>query len=168
MKKSTRKRYSRPKRGDVFELPAPDGRRGLGQVVRDGDVMYVIVFEGIFRTLPDCKTLRELAVLLAAWTTDSWFFHGRWSVCMNCPVAENNVPLPSYLIQINGEHFVQDFDGKIIHPATTDNVRELRYRSNFAPIRLQNAFLANNGLGEWDDSYGELSAETAWQRVLRS
>src|SRR5215207_1084563 len=140
-----KKRYSKPKVGDVFDVPAPDGRRGIGQVVRAGGVPYVIILRDLFEDRPPPVELVAKEILLAAWTTDALFFHGRWVVVGNCPVVEDRIPYPSYLVLINGELVVEDFNGASRRLATPDDLRLLHYRTTYSPITLQKALLAQNG-----------------------
>lgn len=164
--KGSHKRNMSPKVGDVFEIPAPEGTRGLGQVVRAGGNLYVIIFSELFGPNPPLATLASVDILLAAWTTDALFFHGRWPVIGNYPIVEGRIPFPSYLVTINGASVVEDFDGMKRRLATSEDLSLLQYRATVAPIRLQNAFLARHGFGKWDPAYDALTAEAAWKRVL--
>jgi hypothetical protein len=154
------------KAGDLFRIPTPDGRYGVGQIARGGVVMWIVVFRDLFSELTTPQDLGACDLLLSAWTTDAFFFHGRWIVCGNSPVAEDRIPRPSYVVQQDGEFFVESFDGSELRPATQFDLNLLKYRFNVAPIRVQNALLAHHGFGVWDPDYEELTVETAWKWTL--
>lgn len=167
--KSQRPRRTRMrplKTGDVFQMPTPDGRHGIGQIARGGVVMWIVVFRDLFTELPTPQDLGASDLLLSAWTTDAFFFHGRWIVFSNYPVEEERIPRPSYIVQQDGEFFVDSFDGSSLRPASQADLKLLKYRPNIAPIRMQDALLAHHGFGTWNPDYDELTVETAWTRTL--
>ncbi len=125
--------------------------------------MWVVIFRDLFAELPTADDLHERDMLLSAWTTDALFLHERWKVFGNYPVAEDQIPRPSYVVQQNGQFFVESFDGSELRPATQNDLDRLKYRFSVGPIRLQDALLAHHGFGDWKPHYDEVKAGTAWQ-----
>jgi len=151
------------KAGDVFQFPAPDGRHGIGQIARGGDVMWIVIFRDLFAELPTPEDLRVRDMLLSAWTTDALFFHERWAVFDNYPVEEYRIPRPSYVIQQDGQFFVESFDGSEFRPAKQHDLDLLKYRFSVSPITLQDALFAHHGFDSWNPHYDESTVEAAWK-----
>lgn len=152
--------------GDIFEIPLPDGRSGYGQIIIDGDELYVAVFRDLYSALPDLDELVENDILLVGWTADALIYHGRWKIVGNRPPIVARVPFPSYKVSLSGKPYVHDFAGKNRRPATAEEWQLLDYKTNVAPIRYQKAFLAYHGIGEWLQYYKELTVEHARRRQL--
>lgn len=161
--KPRRKRMRPLKSGDAFQFPTPDSRHGVGQIALGGDVMWVVIFRDLFAELPTLEDLREQDMLLSAWTTDALFFHERWTMFGNGPVAENRIPRPSYVVRQGDKFFVESFDGSDFRPATQQDLALLKSRFSVSPITLQDALLAHHGFGSWNPRYDKLTVEAAWK-----
>lgn len=161
-----RKMSVRIRSGDVFEVPAPDGRLGYGQVIKDGSVIYVVIFRDLYGSQPDLLDILESDPLLVGWTVDSLMYHGRWKVVGNKPPILDRVPFPSYKVRVDGVECVRDFAGDTHRAATPKEWELLDEKTTVAPIRYQNALFAHHGLGEWKPYYDDLTVEYARHRVL--
>jgi hypothetical protein len=154
------------RKGDIFDIPAPDGRRGYGQVIVDGKVFYIAVFSEIYQVQPNLDELIEGDILLVGWTLDALIFHGRWKIVGNrSPIAER-VPFPSYKVLVNGKPCVHDFDGENYRPATSRDLEVLENKTTVSPITYQKALLAHHGFETWERDYDELTVQHARRRVM--
>jgi hypothetical protein len=159
-----RRRSTRVRSGDIFEIPLSDCRLGYGQIIIDGNVLYVAVFRNIYPALPDLDELINSDILLVGWTVDALIQHGDWKIVGNRQPIVDRVPLPSYKVSLNGARYLHDFSGNDRRPATDDEWELLDYKTTVAPIRYQKALLAHHGLVEWLQEYEHLTAEHARRR----
>jgi len=153
------------KTGDVFEIPAPDGRHGYGQVIVGGAVFYVVIFRELYDARSDLDDVLKGELLLVGWTLDALIYHGRWKVVGNRP-AIARVPFPNYKVRVKGVPHVHDFNGENYRLATEHDWELLNNKSTVSPIRYQKALLAHHGIGEWRSDYEALTVEHARRRVL--
>jgi hypothetical protein len=156
----------KPKPGDIFEIPLPDGAIGYGQVVLANRVLYVIVFRKIYASRPDLSEIPTSGPALASWTTDALIHHGAWKIIGNAPVDVSTVPFPSHRVLIKGVHHVGDFDAKHFRPATEAEAALLDQRTSVSPMVLQNALAALHGRLPRDDSVDKLTVEYLAKRVI--
>lgn len=151
---------------DIFEMPLFDGRRGYGQVIVGGDVLYVVVFRDIYDDLPDLDELIKKDILLVGWTLDALIYHGRWRIVGNRQPLSARVPFPSYKVRVIGEPYAHDFGGGNYRSATAEDWELLDYKTTVAPIMYQRARFARHGVGEWTRDYEELTVEHARRRQM--
>lgn len=162
---ATPKRSVGIRAGDIFEIPAPGGRRGYGQVIVSGTVFYVVVFRELFHDLPDLDELLKGEPLLAGWTLDALIYSGKWRIVGNRLPISGRVPFPSYKVRVRGVPHVRDFSGENYRLATSEDWELLENKTTVAPIRYQNALLSHHGFGEWRSDYEALTIEHARRRV---
>jgi hypothetical protein len=153
--------------GDLFEIPAPDGRRGYGQVVVEGRVLYIVVFADLYSEVVDLDEVIKSDVFLVGWTVDALIFHGRWKVAGNRPPVVDRVPFPSYKVTVNGRVYAHDFNGENYRLATARDAEILDNKTTIAPIVFQKAFLAHHSFGDWSRTYDQLTVQYAHRRVIR-
>ena len=150
--------------GDLFELPAPDGRKGYGQIVISGDLLYVVIFEGLFEQgPPSCEDFAK-KILLIGWTTDALIYHDRWKMVGTCPDLRN-IPFPNYKVKIENDIFVTDFDGKPIRKATPVETDLLDFRGGYSPAVFQDCLFAHHGLAN-SQALADLSIKRAEARCI--
>lgn len=164
--KPARRSSTTVRAGDIFEILAPDGRRGYGQVILAGSVIYVVVFRDLFVERPSLSALADEDLLLVGWTLDALIHHGEWKIVGHRPPIAARVPFPSYKVRVNGVPHVHDFHGKNYRTASGKDWDLLENKTTVAPIRYQNALLAHHGFGEWRNDYELLTVEHARRRVL--
>lgn len=165
----TSKRSSKPvavREGDVFEISAPDGKLGFGQVIVSGKILYVVFFEDLYSEVPDLDDLIKSKLLLVGWTVDALIFHGRWKIVGNRPPDSERVPFPSYKVLMRGKVHVHDFRGKELRLADPAELELLENKTTVAPIRYQKAFLAHHGFEKWEADYERLTVAYAQRRVV--
>jgi hypothetical protein len=163
---SARRRSTRIRAGDIFEIPAPDGRRGYGQVIVAGALLYVAIFRDLYAEPPRLSDLLEEDFLLVGWTLDALIHHGEWRIVGHVSPSAARVPFPSYKVRVKGVPQVHDFTEKYHRRATAEEWELLENKTTVAPIRYQNALLAHHGFGEWRSDYESLTVEHARRRVL--
>ncbi|MGD9599155.1 MAG: Imm26 family immunity protein [Steroidobacteraceae bacterium] len=151
--------------GDLFAIPAPDGRFGYGQVVVGVTVFYVAIFRDLYNEPPDLDQLVKGELLLVGWTLDALIYHGRWKIVGNRPPISARVPFPSYKVRVEGVPHVRNFSGQHYRLATNEDWELLENKTTVAPIRYQNALLAYHGFGEFRSDYEALTIEHARRRI---
>lgn len=62
-----------PRRGDVFEMPTPDGRFGYGVVVEGGGCPYVAILHRLYDSRPALGEVEKDEVALVGWTMVAGF-----------------------------------------------------------------------------------------------
>lgn len=164
---AAKQKQTSPRRGDLFELVAPDGRLGYGLVVEGGGCPYIILFRGLHESRPAAEELVNEEIALVGWTMDSWFYHGRWMVMGKLNPDQVDVPYPTYVVGVNGELHATDYKGKVLRPLRPEEEGSLDYKSSRSPIGFQNAFLALHGYRKWDAADDKLTAEHARHRMTR-
>ena len=83
--------------------------------------------------------------------------HGRhWKVVGHDAAAPPAVTAEYKVATAPGEFVVEDARGAVLRRADDADVASLSYRTVVAPIRLQRAFEALHGDGEWRPEYDEL------------
>jgi len=151
-------------KGDIFEFELAERTFAYGQIVKSGDVIYVIVFNDIYTNKErdiDSQNLTEIA--LCGWTLDSRIYHGMWKIVGNAPLPDD-VPRPCYKVGNGGIFWVETFDGVLKRPASQKDCRSLDYRTTIAPIRFEKALAAIHGLHEWDIAFEKMCVEYARER----
>jgi hypothetical protein len=150
--------------GDLFEIPAPDGRTGYGQIIVPGKLLYVVVFEGLFRgTPPPCDELARTPLLIG-WTMDALIYHGRWKIVRSCPVP-SGLPFPNYKVNVGEDVFVTDFNGKVLRKASDAEAKLLTFRASVSPIVFQDSLLAYHQMSNFQ-LLDELSLERAHRQCI--
>jgi hypothetical protein len=78
-------------------------------------------------------------------------------------VTENlpGVPQPVFKVNHAGQMFLESRDRTVFRPASSSEEQVLRLRNVVAPVRLEKALKAHNGLGDWNPRYDELLANYA-------
>lgn len=137
-------RHSRIRRGDVFTIGNVP-TLGLGQVLVDGNVIYVYVVDAVLHNIPDEREAKSSIIaarpILCGWTLDALVYHGDWKVIGNCEVLKANIPKPCYKVGVDGIVWIEDFTGKLLRPASEHEQQVLEFRTTIAPIRFENAYL---------------------------
>jgi len=147
--------------GTVFAMPLDEGRQGIGQVVhRLGDSdrpFYVAVFDGLHDDDDIDEALAQPPVLIAL-TMDALLNHKTWPVLGCRDIALDRSMLPAYREDTADPQsaLVVDHSGERGKPADPELADRLQYWTVVAPIRVDKAFRAMNGDGEWDELYDEL------------
>lgn len=149
--------------GDVFMIPLPDGKAGLGTVAAKWrQELYLAVFEGLFEkdTLPN--DVRSLKPLLASSSLDAKIWHGHWPL-IDGASDPSRIVQPIYKVEEPSGWMAESFDRKLRFKIDDVTAAQLRYRKCVAPVRLERAFKAHAGALEWRPDYDELR----YSEVLR-
>ena len=152
----------KPKLGDVFLIPLDEARRGIGQVAGDwrGE-LYVVVFDRVVSADADASEADGASLLFAALTLDAKFFHGDWPIIGARIENLANIPQPVFKVDQGGQVYVESRDRTFSRKATQGEADELRFRTVVAPVRIETALKAANGLGPWQDRFDDLRADYA-------
>jgi len=148
--------------GDVFVIPLGDGRAGVGQIVGayGKDAFYFAVFDGVL-PLAEVKgrAIEFLGrrVRFLALSLDAKLYVGHWTIVGHVPVAAS-FPLPAYKEAVGAPpgYEVVDFSGTLRRPATPAEAAKLPNRKVVAPVRLERALKAAEGLEPWHEAFDEL------------
>lgn len=151
------------KLGDVFVLPARDGRMAVGQVVALGEqpkLYYLAVFEDVLQEgapLEQVLAATRSPVLLLGLTMAAKFTAGHWTVVTNAPVVEH-VGLPAYKESVGFPPTweVVDYSGSRRRLATDLEAELLPYRKVVSPMYFEVALRAHLGLESWNEAFDAL------------
>jgi hypothetical protein len=56
-------------------------------------------------------------------------------------------------IALDGQKWLQDFDGNLLRPATEQEIAERRSSRSFSPAAVEDAILSLHGLDPWHPAY---------------
>lgn len=149
--------------GDLFTVPLGNDWLGFGQIVdswgESGGHFYFAIFEGKYsrEATPNLDAVLARPVAILALSMDPLLQHGHWQVVGNRPVSDD-LPWPAYKEGVTppGTFEVVDHSGHLRRRATARDIEQLNFRSVVAPIRLEKAFQALNGLGDWNPAFDSL------------
>lgn len=152
------------KLGDIFSIPLDGGKVGLGQVAGTykGGELFIVVFEGCWDSddVPPVGEVVNLPIVLASLSLDALLWHGHWQILGNYVANFELIRYPVFKIDTLLSAEIEDVEGQKIRKATKKEIQLLPYRTTVAPIRIEKAFKAINGLEEWQESYNELKYES--------
>jgi hypothetical protein len=151
--------------GDVFLLPIDTSRFGIGQIAGDwkGE-LYVVIYDAVHATEEvDPKSVLSEKPLFAALSLDAKIHHGDWRIIGNVPENLERIPHPVFKVNQDGRVFLESRDRSVTRPASSSEADALRLRTVVAPVRLENALKAYNGVGDWNPKYDELRADYAFE-----
>lgn len=148
--------------GDVFLVPLDDERCGLGQLAGDwkGE-LYVVIYDKLVSRGASSEDVLGAGLQFAALTLDAKLYHGDWPVIGNRQDNLSDLPQPWFKVEVDGQTHIEARDRSVTRPATSTEAAQLRHRTVVAPVRIENALKALNGLGEWNPRFDELRADYA-------
>lgn len=158
--------------GDVFEMPLDDGRLGYGVVIVGGGVLYVIILRTLHSHRPRPEVLHADPIALVGWTMDALIYHGRWSIVFSGYPSREDVPYPNWKVRVHDsakQTSIQttDFTGRVLGPATPEEIELLDNQSSRSPIAYQDALEALHRIRPWRPDYDRLTPEYLAARVTR-
>lgn len=151
MSSSPKKKFKKPKAGDIIRIPIGSGRFVFGQLLSDGFEFVVCVYgpelsakngspqdEGF----PD-----RFFPILCAMTTDAPLYFGEWSVVCNAAIPEG-IPMPVYRLSKHGQgEFIVRYDEKVIRKVRAGDEEIFPLRSNYGHgtiVRVAREFIDGN------------------------
>jgi hypothetical protein len=143
--------------GDVLSIPIVGSLCATAQVLVKRAILYIVVFS----ELRQCGAISIDAAasgspVLAGWTMDGKIYHGHWKVIGgSVPISGSNLK-KNYKVEYAGKIWVEDFDGKLLHPASSSEIETLFNRSSYSPARLERVIRAYHKLESWDSEFDEL------------
>lgn len=152
---------SRP--GDVFLVPLDQNDAALGQVLASwkGE-LYIAIYD---LKVPLSETNASLVCgrepLIAALSLDAKLWHGDWPIIGNVTSNLAGILHPVFKVGHNGSTYLVTRDRSVLRKALPEEASQLRLRTVYAPVALQNAILAHFGLGERLPRYEEFAYEYA-------
>lgn len=144
--------------GDVFLIPIDGLRWGGGQIAGNwkGE-LYIIIFDALYSDEAiDPESVVAAKPLLAALSLDAKLHHGDWRIIGNVKANLGRFPQPVFKVNQDGAIFVESRDRSATRLASSAESEALRLRTVVAPVRLENALRAHNGIGDWDPKYDDL------------
>ncbi len=151
------------KLGDVFLVPIEGSRTGIGQIAGDwkGE-LYVIIYDAVYGDENvDPKSVIGANPLFAALSLDAKIHNGDWRIIGNVIENLDSIPQPVFKVNQDGEVFLESRDRSMTRPASGAEAEALRLRTVVAPVRLEKALKAHNGVGDWNPRYDELRYDYA-------
>lgn len=151
--------------GDVFLIPVDESRFGIGQIAGDwkGE-LYIVIFDVVHRSdAVDSASVASEQPLFAALSLDAKIHNGDWRIIGNLTENLDRIPQPVFKVNQDGQVFLESRDRSITRPASHFETEALRFRTVVAPVRLENALKAAQGVGEWNPRFDELRANYAFE-----
>ncbi|HEY5711012.1 MAG TPA: Imm26 family immunity protein [Allosphingosinicella sp.] len=150
--------------GDVFLLPLNGAHFGIGQIAGNwkGE-FYVVVYDKLVLRDASPVELNGAGIQFAALTLDAKFHHGNWPVIGHCQDNVAEIPQPWFKVGVAGETHIESRDRSVTRRATATEEATLRHRTVVAPVRIENAFKALHGIGEWNSRYDDLRSDYAFE-----
>lgn len=149
--------------GDVFLVPIDETRVAMGQVAGDWNgELYLVIYDGV-HVADKCEAAEIVKErpLFAALSLDAKLHNGDWPIIGNILDNVPEIPQPVFKINHGSELFVISRDRLTFRPASENEAAFLRLRKVVAPVRLEKALKAHNGVGDWNAAYDELFADYA-------
>ena len=149
--------------GDVFLVPIDGSRRGIGQIAGDwkGE-LYVVIFDAVYGDENvDPKSVVTATPLFAALSLDAKIHNGDWRIIGNVTENLDGIPQPVFKVNQDGEVFLESRDRSANRQASSKEAEALRLRTVVAPVRLEKALKAYNGVGDWNTRYDDLRYDYA-------
>jgi len=146
--------------GNVLSIPIVGGQCATAQVLAKKKILYIVVFS----ELRQCGAISiDVATsgspILAGWTMDAKIYHGDWKIIgESTPISWLHLK-KSYVVEHAGNIWVEDFEGKLLHPASKSEVEKLFNRSSYSPARLERAIRAFHKFEPWDPEFDDLLIE---------
>jgi hypothetical protein len=151
MKRTT---YKSLRAGDLFSIPLPDHRCGIGNVLIPGAEMYICVYREVFASdaLEDVPEIGALTPYLIGRTSDELFYHGRWHL-LRRGAATPEFPKPFYVVQSNEGQVLKSFDAQTIRAADEADLRFYGRQTSFSNVTFARALERLHGVAEDDTGY---------------
>jgi hypothetical protein len=149
--------------GDVFLVPIEGFRSGIGQIAGNwkGE-LYIVIYDAVFEDENvDPKQVVSANPLFAALSFDAKIHQGNWRIIGNVTENLDGIPQPVFKINQDGTVFLESRDRSMTRPASDDEAQALRLRTVVAPVRLEKALQAYNGVGNWSPRYDDLRYDYA-------
>ena len=149
--------------GDVFLVPIDGSRRGIGQIAGDwkGE-LYVVIFDAVHGDENvDPNSVLTAKPLFAALSLDAKIHNGDWKIIGNVTQNLDSMPQPVFKVNQDGAVFLESRDRLATRQASSKEAEALRLRTVVAPVRLENALKAHNGVGDWNIRYDDLRYDYA-------
>lgn len=125
--------------GDVFKFDVGSDKFGTGQILENGDQLFIFIFEPLYDNTNknSLENLSKAKILLLGHTTDARFYHKHWKVISNESIdyGGGQSPLVKY--------------------------RKLNYRSSYSSNIFDQAFCAFHQIQNWKEHYTELTISKA-------
>lgn len=151
--------------GDVFLIPIDETRWGIGQIAGDwkGE-LYIVIFDAVWHDRNvDPATVNTSKPLFAALSLDAKIHHGDWPIIGNVAANLGAIPQPVFKVNQDGAVFLESRDRTVTRRASEAEADVLRLRTVIAPVRLEKALKAHNGIGDWNPRYDDLIYSYAWE-----
>lgn len=149
--------------GDVFTIPLGNGEFGFGHVVTDynkgsgGFMMAVYDLKLKDTNLLVFNHLEESNLLLLGFTFDAKIYHNDWQIIGNFTENIGSIKMPYFRLGLPSDNAqIVNYKGEILCTIDDSTFEKLRYKSEVAPIRYENALKARYGIQEWKDDYDKL------------
>lgn len=141
--------------GDVFRFGNAEQGWGYGQALLSSILQYIVIFKPKFKIdIPLDEAITSPA-LLSGWTADARVLSGDWEIVGNMPPLRNFEFL-EYKVEISGQLWVVDIQGRPLRLATDREAQTLSFKSSHSPIAFEKAFKAHHGDLPWEARFNEL------------
>jgi hypothetical protein len=145
------------KNGDILSIPISQDLCACAQILLKKNILYVVVFSELRR----CGTInpdmiKSSSPVLVGWTMDAKIRRGDWVLVSRYPPISWDHLKKNYQVEYNGKTWIEDFNGKLLHPASEKEAKEFFQKSSYSPVRFERAIRAYNKLEAWDAEFDDL------------
>lgn len=144
--------------GDIFLIPIDPSRFGIGQIAGDwkGELYLVIYDQVCDGGNVNPENVIGATPLFACLSLDAKIYNGDWRIVGNLKENLQSIPQPVFKVNQDGKVYLETRDRSFTRLASENEARALRLRTVVAPIRIEKALKAFNGIGEWNPIYDDL------------
>lgn len=143
--------------GDVIEIPIGVNQLAYAQILYRKVLLYLTVFSRTYPSMP--SSIQEIMTdkrVLCGWTMDAKIASGDWRIVGTSNVSESCMFRQEYKVEFNNNVWIEDFDGKLIRRATSEESEKLRLRSSYTPALLEQVIRAYHGMEPWCQEFDDL------------
>jgi hypothetical protein len=136
----------KPSPGDLVRIrPTPD-------LVVEAQITKVLQ-RNVLLVVFSAGALMDRKPILMVETMDIRLKSGEWETFGHDVLVD--VPDPMFLavVGLDGQKWVQDFEGNFLRVATPDDIPSLRIRKSFSPVAVEEAIRGVYGAAEWRPVY---------------
>ena len=148
--------HPRVRLGDVVAIPVSGEKTACAQVLVKRKILYVSVFSRLYPDPINVADVLSDTPALAGWTMDAKIYHGDWKILGNASPKYAALAKRKYLVEYEGNIWVQDLEGKLEHVASRAEADTLFPKSSYSPVRLERAIRAFHGMEPWCSDFDDL------------
>jgi hypothetical protein len=144
----------RPAPGDLIRI------RPATNLAVEGQIFGVAQNNVLLAVFPKESSGRRQPILVAE-TMDTRLTSGEWEIFGNAAIEDPSPSLTVVPIGLDGQQWLQDFEGNLLRPATPQEISALRTRKSFSPAAVEEAILSLHGMADWNRAYDAMKVSAS-------